>query len=661
MVRRLRLLRLMFPLKFSPGSSDQRLHNTVATFRAVARAAVPMLLAPFGGALLLLYVIEQPPLSVWAHLQISLALCACLVAPLVLAPLLPCRPRALRIWTAYVLGALWLIILCTWVLFYVLAAAAHHFWGALPTWQLIRSYLNEPWVTLRSILAAGWDAQLALILSVVLMTGILSWVMPRIMRTIGQILSGQNHPISPALLVGVALVFGAVGARGLATPLWPSVADDPDEAFTFFLETHARPVSGVVALLPRLERLGNPLRVIEESNLRAGYRAAPLTQRPNVILIIADSLRPDHLPIYGYPRATTPFLQTLQATGKLHAHAEVRAACAESSCGILSILSGKQPHELTRANFGLPEILARHGYRRLFLLSGDHTNFYGLRHALGEAELYSDGYTRGGYPNDDETLVRFVEQLPPAASGEAYFVLIHLMSTHRFGPRAVKLNRAADEVPPALWQRYPIETAALHFYDDGIRTADAVIERLWSALSRLGYLRDDSLVLLTADHGEALGQHGVRAHGYTLYEPLLRIPFVWLNGAPAGLRDRPAIQADIAPTIARALGLPIPSHWSGHPLQDSPPPDRISVHVQPPHVAILQCDARRCLKLIRDFSTMKEALFDLRADPEERQPLALEHPQAAALRAHFSSLRLDDLVPSSGPPGAEAIAKAHRR
>ena len=98
-----------------------------------------------------------------------------------------------------------------------------------------------------------------------------------------------------------------------------------------------------------------------------------------------------------------------------------------------------------------------------------------------------------------------------------------------------------------------------NFYDNGVVRSDAVIAELLAQLKEKGYLQD-ALVVITADHGESLGEHGLYHHANSVREEVLRIPLVFIAyGSPLRLppqvRDF-ASQVDIAPTILKELGLP---------------------------------------------------------------------------------------------------------
>jgi len=116
----------------------------------------------------------------------------------------------------------------------------------------------------------------------------------------------------------------------------------------------------------------------------------------------------------------------------------------------------------------------------------------------------------------------------------------------------------------------PLQTAT-NFYDNGVVAADRVIANLLGQLKQKGYL-DDALVVITADHGESLGEHGLFRHANSVREELLRVPVVFIAFGYAPERPVAAspypLQIDIAPTILAELGIPQPTTWNGRPMQD---------------------------------------------------------------------------------------------
>jgi hypothetical protein len=202
-------------------------------------------------------------------------------------------------------------------------------------------------------------------------------------------------------------------------------------------------------------------------------------------------------------------------------------------------------------------------------------HFYGLREAYGNVDTYFDGsMAKGYYMNDDRLLFGAVHGLP-AWDGVPAMFQFHLMSAHALGRRqpqfqsyspaanyAVAVNQDDSGAP---------SQAGVNFYDNGVRQADSVMAELLHALNDKGYLRN-ALVVITADHGELLGEHRAYGHAKGVYEEVLRVPLLLMSfgykpSCPVGDGVR-GNQVDIAPTILAELGMPLPATWSGAALQE---------------------------------------------------------------------------------------------
>jgi arylsulfatase A-like enzyme len=162
--------------------------------------------------------------------------------------------------------------------------------------------------------------------------------------------------------------------------------------------------------------------------------------------------------------------------------------------------------------------------------------------------------------------------------------------------------------------------SAKNYYDNGVLQADAKIAELLQALGAKGYL-ENTLVVLTADHGEALGENGVFAHGNGVSEEELRIPLFMIayGYTPARLAHNPAVsQVDIAPTVLAELGIAPPSIWDGTPLQSRI--RRRYSFFQERYTAgfIDHQDERTVWKYWTDVRTGEEFAVDLNRDPTGR-------------------------------------------
>jgi hypothetical protein len=364
---------------------------------------------------------------------------------------------------------------------------------------------------------------------------------------------------------------------------------------------------------------------VEEPRLRASYPAGQIFARQNVILIIVDSLRADHMQIYGYDRPTTPFLNSLIQSGKLKQVELATSTCSESNCGILSTFSSKNIHGIVPEDFKLHDLLHDQGYRTYFILSGDH-EWYGLKKAYGPGlTYYFDGVDSKLYPSvDDRVIFEGMEKVPDFAGQPAFFYF-HLMSVHFSGIRQDGYRIYQPSTVERNWKmlmqgKYDV-TSLVNNYDNGIVQADATIQQIFAILEKKGYLNDGLLVIL-ADHGEGLGERGAKDFGHvnSLYQEFIRIPLLFYDTSPTVYANlKYATQIDVAPTILARLGLLIPASWQGQSLF-SPDSRPYSFHqtklVNPVYAIVFRMDGF-IYKYIYRAVDRKEELFELHSDPGE--------------------------------------------
>lgn len=400
--------------------------------------------------------------------------------------------------------------------------------------------------------------------------------------------------------------------------LSPPVQKSEPLSLTFFPLATSRTFQGHSIDNMSAERLDHI-----EDEARATYPAVgEAATKRNLILIVVDALRPDHMDVYGYKRKTTPNLSRLVQQGRAHVVKNVRSSCGESSCGLLSLASSKYIHQFSNKPFTLQQALRRQGYRIRMILGGDHANFYGLREMYGDVDSYFDGSMAPGYyVNDDQLVLDHVKQLAPW-DNTPVMMQFHLMSTHIMGKRHDRFAQYAPSesyILPASRSAGNVDKL-VNFYDNGVVQADAYIHDLLASLQNKGYLQD-ALVVITADHGEALGEHGLFAHANSVREPVLAIPLIFISYRGTGgmpFEPRPAVaQVDIAPTILTELGFPVPRTWSGIPLQ-AREPGRYSYFLEGQAAGVIDHrDPENVWKYWFDAKTGSEFAYNLTRDPAE--------------------------------------------
>jgi arylsulfatase A-like enzyme/Flp pilus assembly protein TadD len=294
-----------------------------------------------------------------------------------------------------------------------------------------------------------------------------------------------------------------------------------------------------------------------------GGRAVSLPAQPDVVLVTIDTLRADALSFTGNHRVETPVLDRLAREGwvftSAHAHNVVTLPShVNILTGLLPYQHGVRDNSGFRLASSIPTIavlLKPRGYA-----TGAFIGAFPLDRRFGLApgfDVYDDRYPRGRGSLDFEMPERPATEVVAAAAkwwaenaGHPRFVWVHLYDCH-----------APYRPPPPFDRRYAAEP-----YLGEVAAMDAALAPLFEPL-RLPKARP-ALVVVTADHGEALGEHGEATHGLFAYEATLHVPLiVWMKGSLSGRSlDRPVGHVDIAPTILSAAGVRKPGDWTGSSL-----------------------------------------------------------------------------------------------
>lgn len=617
----------------------------------IAILVLAVLLAPTIAFLLLTHFLLDAPLDrTLHHGQVMVVADTLLTCALMIASN---GRRSFRVVWRTLNFFVWGCIITT-LSFYSLITVSISSWGKIPTLGLISTYVVQLEAILSTLSAIDKGVWVLGLLLLLLLSCLLTWLVVKIVMVRSAGIGGHSSLpidrwrfIGAYSLVAVAITFVFVHAVDART-VWAA-----DYFHVFLKESDVEASTDM--LLPLLWRIGDPDRRKIDDAVRASYVPAALRNKPNVIVVVVDALRADHMTLYGYERETTPLLTLLSKREALSIQHEARSACAESTCGILSLLSGRYCHELLVRSFDLPSVLSLHGYRRTFFLSGDHTNFYNLRGAYGDVDQYWDGsIAKEGYVNDDRLLLRRLSELPDATSEQPHFLYLHLMSVHGLGYRDARFKRWTPVASPygaASFVGGGAMEGYINQYDNGVLQADSIVTDIIQTLERKRYLTADAILVITADHGESLGEHGVVTHVSGVHEAVLRIPMLWYGSLGKGLDlTRSATQADVAPTILKHMGVPIPVHWTGRPLQRSEPvpQESLTVHVQPPQAAVVGYkEGIARYKYVRNYQTNTRYFYDLHNDPKESKPLAkLDSLPAIGkdMDALLSTQRFDQLV-----------------
>ncbi|HEX3554147.1 MAG TPA: sulfatase [Thermoanaerobaculia bacterium] len=383
----------------------------------------------------------------------------------------------------------------------------------------------------------------------------------------------------------------------------------------------------------------------------AGCARRPAT-RDNVVLVVIDTLRQDHLATYGYGRDTAPFLGELARQGAVF---DGLSPASWTKPATASLLTGLHPvrhraldrwDRLPEAAVTLAERLQRQGYHTLGASTNEWVSpVFGFDRGFEHFLLAKN--RRGKVLNGQ--LSPWLDQLRPP-----FFLYVHYLDPH--APYDPETGWDGRPLPAGLRAQGPVSVAALDsahvrprsaqflaratdLYDGEIRGADEALRQLVAQLARRGLMRSTVLVV-TADHGEELADHGRMSHGQSLYQEVLRVPLV--IHAPhrlrGGRRLGRASLLDVVPTLEDWLGWP---RQDGDPRLDGvslarwlsgkesgPTPRRpLLAHLDfTDGVALALLDGPAKLVLEKD----RKQLFDLASDPGERHSLAGSRGATAA-------------------------------
>ena len=452
----------------------------------------------------------------------------------------------------------------------------------------------------------------------------------------------------------------------------------------------------------------------------------------NCILITVDCLRADHVGAYGYPKPTTPFLDSLAKKSAVFENFFSNGPFAPAA--MLAMLASTYPLDfgsllpVPESALFLPQHCARHGIRSIGLssnvailheLTGYHKGFEKfelllrsgwraahegllsgfarrlrprIAHAFGGGRLFRFsrnmfyllqylGIASSEIPGENAFAVTAaIRRVVADQANERFFLWAHYIDPHlpRISEARWESQVAGRTLTPHRRRFLNSLRASINvcrnereredivlMYDAEIAKVDAALSELWKFLEASGRA-DDTAVIITADHGEELFEHGRFWHDARFYEPSLYIPcIVHVPGVLPATVPQLASSIDIAPTICALLGIAAPALYTGTSLVDSKKqekPERERV------IAQAECDksgnlfldnvlatpggARRegifrhairsrRYKYIWDESSGAEEWYDLTADPKETKsnPELREAPEMRALVDELRAFR----------------------
>ena len=310
---------------------------------------------------------------------------------------------------------------------------------------------------------------------------------------------------------------------------------------------------------------------VENKVAKEKYPVIDNFNKKNVILIIVDALRSDKINNSEYERKLSPFLDSLTKLENVHHVKNYYSTSSSSFQGISSILSSS--YKISLNNFFLHDLLKKQGYHINFILSGDHTNWYSLKDYYGEnIDFFVDGYlskksNQVKNANNDKLIIKELNEISDY-NNEPKFFYLHMMSTHESSTLEEKYkiykpddyNVFSDNISPQ---------SLTNNYDNRIIQLDNYLKEIIRILENKNYL-ENSILVITSDHGQSLGEKGYYFHTNSTYLSEVSIPLIIFSSESKSMNKKNehkiSNQLDVSPTIIDMLGIEIPYVWDGSSL-----------------------------------------------------------------------------------------------
>jgi arylsulfatase A-like enzyme/Flp pilus assembly protein TadD len=373
----------------------------------------------------------------------------------------------------------------------------------------------------------------------------------------------------------------------------------------------------------------------------------------SVLLVTIDTLRADHVGAYGAKTGATPQLDALAARGTVFE--EALASVPLTLPSHASLLSGREPpHHGVHSNgraivpADVPTLateLKGRGYATAAFVAA-----YVLDRRFGLArgfDLYDDRIERrstGASVLESERPCRVVAEAAEQWIGRQagpFFAWVHFYEPH------------APYDPPSPYR----EQQAGRPFDGEIAAADACLGRVIAAAE--AHAPGRLIVVATADHGEALGDHGELTHGFFVYQSTLRVPLILAGAGVSPSRQAGlARTVDILPTILVRLGVPLPAGLDGADLFGRG--RGAEAYAETLYPETLGWAGLRALRLgtLKYIDAPRPELYDLAADPGETRNLVSSRPgDAQRLRRGLEALRTTERAAAATADDPEIAEK----
>lgn len=405
------------------------------------------------------------------------------------------------------------------------------------------------------------------------------------------------------------------------------------------------------------------------------YEPAPLTENSpavndlrelmegaNIVICVLDAARADHVGCYGYPRETTPNIDRLARESVLFKNHFTQYVSTKPATA--SLFTGQyadthlayENRELAEGTFTLARGLKKAGYRTVMFSSNPNASpKMGL--GLDFQKVYDQSAVEPMVDNweqftNPEPMLVHIREWIATNKKKRFFAYIHFDPPHKPYLQPEEMTKLfAGKQPPNFKPgrfAFPVEDREeikasirpplpewINLYDANLRFADWAVGEVEQALKKAGAF-DRTLFIITADHGEAFGEHGYMWHEFAVYDELVHVPLVmrFPEAKKRGKIEALTQTVDLLPTLFDLLAKPYPREVQGKSLTPLLAGTETELH----KYVISRSDGKPPSYLVRsqEWALMLwgngkwRALYDLKADPGQRKNVMAEHPKVAA-------------------------------
>lgn len=380
---------------------------------------------------------------------------------------------------------------------------------------------------------------------------------------------------------------------------------------------------------------------------------------PNIVFILIDALCADHLPSYGYKTNTTPNIQWLADQGVVFKRVIAPSSWTKTSMASIMTSCNPSRHGVRGVKDVLPdrmstlaEGLTVNGYYTI----GVNTNPW-LKSTFGfnaGFDIYQTIPFTGNFASAWDVNRQALALLERPRREQSIFVYLHYMNVHApYRPKPPFFSKRTLVIPGIgpvpdvqlefLYRKKGLEAPGvqqrvIELYDGEILTADAAVHQLFRDLQKMSRF-ENTIFVITSDHGEAFREHGTTEHGWNLYPEVYEVPliFFWPGHLPGGRQISAQIRSiDIAPTLFALAGLTLPDSFEGEtllPMQADAIQSRVALSAVGLNDYIPNLDYAAVISekhlYVLEKTTNTVEFYDLESDADAKHNLGASHPEAA--------------------------------